>query len=280
MFSRKESPSCWDIYEERNPLNSSFHSRKLEQNLSASNEVNSRIFLIRHAESQANVQREVHHRLPDYTIPLTENGKDQARQAGEFLKAELMKMHIPERSCHIISSPYKRARQTAEIIEDNMKHFVAETSESLLLCELQFGLFEGRSPPEVQELFPQEFDHFKKAIDYGGRFWARPPLGESRFDVCLRVSTLIEEIKRKIMTSEWENIIIVSHGVTIRAFLMMWFCHTAEWFDDSDNPNNCCIQLIHSHTDMGYIFPGFPAPRHPKKSSFCWVTCSTTTPTK
>jgi hypothetical protein len=36
---------------------------------------------------------------------------------------------------------------------------------------------------EVQKLYPVESTHFKKLVDHHGRFWARPPLGESRFDV-------------------------------------------------------------------------------------------------
>ena len=46
--------------------------------------------------------------------------------------------------------------------------------------EQQFGLFEGVPLQELQGKFPDEFNHFEKHIGLFGRFYARPPLGESR----------------------------------------------------------------------------------------------------
>ncbi len=45
-----------------------------------------RIILIRHGESQANIDRYLFGKVPDYTIELTEKGKVQAYEAGEKLK--------------------------------------------------------------------------------------------------------------------------------------------------------------------------------------------------
>jgi len=57
------------------------------------------------------------------------------------------------------------------------------------------------------------------------------------------------------------NVIIVSHGVTIRAFVMMWCKFSAEWFDGAANPPNCSVRLLDSSvvgSDAGYIYPGLP----------------------
>ena len=44
-----------------------------------------RIFLVRHGESESNVEWEVNRKKADHAISLTEEGKGQARAAGEFL---------------------------------------------------------------------------------------------------------------------------------------------------------------------------------------------------
>jgi len=50
---------------------------------------------------------------------------------------------------------------------------------------------------------------------------------------------------------------VICHGVTLRAFVMMW-CHLSpEWFEAERNPLNCAIRLIEGGTDWGYVFPGF-----------------------
>jgi broad specificity phosphatase PhoE len=46
-----------------------------------------RIFLIRHGESQANVDKNLHKIIPDHEIALSSRGFQQAEQAGEILKA-------------------------------------------------------------------------------------------------------------------------------------------------------------------------------------------------
>jgi hypothetical protein len=50
---------------------------------------------------------------------------------------------------------------------------------------------------EVEKLYPVESRHFKKLVDHHGRFWARPPLGESRFDVqyCLYHSSWVSLVR-------------------------------------------------------------------------------------
>ena len=53
-------------------------------------------------------------------------------------------------------------------------------------------------------------------------------------------------------------IIAICHGVTLRAFVMMW-CHLSpEWFEAERNPSNCAIRLVEAGNDKGYVFTGFP----------------------
>jgi len=72
-----------------------------------------------------------------------------------------------------------------------------------------------------------------------GHFFYRFPNGESGADVCDRVSTFLETLHRDFQKeSALQNVIIVTHGLTLRLFLMRWFHWTVEEFESLSNPNN------------------------------------------
>ncbi len=78
------------------------------------------------------------------------------------------------------------------------------------------------------------------------------PLGESRFDVALRVKSLFGTLMRDYEKHKIDKVVIVSHGVTIRAFIMQWCHKTPEWFEEERNPNNCSIIRISQRLGGGY----------------------------
>ena len=80
-----------------------------------------RLWLVRHGQSQGNVARdaadeagahEIDIDLRDVDVPLSALGIEQAKAAGRWFAA----LPRDERPEIILSSPYVRARQTAEII--------------------------------------------------------------------------------------------------------------------------------------------------------------------
>src|SRR5438128_9772570 len=66
------------------------------------------IILIRHGQSEANVDLSIHRTVPDHRINLTELGVQQATQAGQ----KLLELLRPEDNVAFYVSPYSRARQT------------------------------------------------------------------------------------------------------------------------------------------------------------------------
>ena len=121
----------------------------------------------------------------DHTIPLSSVGVQQATSAGEFLNSFIG--NGEDRNYSMWISPYKRARETAEAMREKLDDRLSVCRESIFLGEQQFGLFEGLPLEELSKKYPYEYSHFEKAISFGGRFWARMPLGESRFDVAVRL---------------------------------------------------------------------------------------------
>ena len=76
-----------------------------------------RIILIRHGESEANIDKAVHAQKPDYTMELTAKGVSQAESAGKELKTLL-----GNESAFFYVSPYWRTRSTFEQIAKNFDH--------------------------------------------------------------------------------------------------------------------------------------------------------------
>ena len=239
------------------------------------------ILLVRHGQSMSNIKKSLHQTTADHAIPLSDLGKHQARQAGvkiynwfeknwieQFGNTNGDGCDVPSKPLYntwnmisrkanpkirLWTSPYKRTRQTTKGIIAVTKDLVTDTRESILLIEQQFGLFDGLSNEQLRQKYPAEQALYKKNEDFEGRFWAGMPLGESRFNVAVRVHQFFGTIQRDKEKHNIENLIVVGHGVTIRAFVMMW-CHLPyEWFEEELNPENGSVRLIQNEKDMGYI---------------------------
>jgi broad specificity phosphatase PhoE len=221
--------------------------------------------LVRHAQSLANVDMKYYTTHSDYSVPLSEKGTHQAaesgRQIASYYRRKFKLGHdAPPPSdwlCRIWTSPYVRARQTSKLMMENSDGWITDIQENVLLVEQNFGLFEGVDwySGELDDKYPDELHHYQKAAAFGGRFWAKIPLGESRFDVCMRVSQSFGTIHRDVSRCNIRNFVIVSHGTTLRAFMMMWLRLLPEWFEEEPNPSNASIRVIDDYQDEGYIWP-------------------------
>ncbi|MCA9677945.1 MAG: histidine phosphatase family protein [Kofleriaceae bacterium] len=220
-----------------------------------------RIVLVRHGESQGNVDPRIHAEMADHAIPLSARGRDQAREAGQRLDDHLRSVYgDPDRAPHLRLwvSPYRRTRETATELIAGAGAWIRDVREHVLLCEQQFGLFDGIPDDELPSRFPDEWAHYDKCSRFEGRFWARMPLGESRFDVAQRVHQAFGTFHRDAAEHGIRDLVVICHGVTLRAFVMMW-CHLSpEWLEDEPNPHNCAIRVIENGHDCGYVFDGFP----------------------
>jgi len=224
------------------------------------------ILLVRHAVSAANLDRSLYQRLPDPKVPLAPQGHDQARAAGEAV-ATWLKAQEPG-GTRIFCSPYQRTRETCVGIEAGLKaHDIAyDRIEELALREMSYGLFDGIADEELPQLFPREHAHYQKHVQFEGEFYAPMPLGESRVQVADRVKgvfgTIIRDNRERENGWRIRNFIIISHGVTVRAFIQQWLHLTPEWFQAQPNPANASVALISSDGVEPYrlstLFEGFP----------------------
>ena len=158
-----------------------------------------RIITIQHTQS-------VHHingMIGSWTDwDLTDLGKEQANNIGIKLKEEILRDNIYV----MYSSDLKRARQTAEIVGQhlNLKPIINEA-----LRERNLGSAVGKSVQWLRE----NQTAWEKTIDD-----RCIPDVESRRETWNR----LEPFYNEIMSSDDENIIIVSHGDTLSIFNAMW----------------------------------------------------------
>eukprot|EP00127_Corallochytrium_limacisporum_P001395 Clim_evm17s55 gene=Clim_evmTU17s55 len=221
-----------------------------------------RIILVRHGESEGNVDPDVYKRKADHSIELSERGHRQAEDVGKFLKKFFEDTFGTEKPLiRLWNSPYVRTRQTAQHIQSQCQDWIYDRTEHINFVEQQFGLFDGcRTDEERKAIHPHSFERFRRCIDHDGLFWAKFPEGESRFDVAVRVHQAFGSIHRDAECRPYrdgiKNIVVVAHGVTIRAFVMQWLHRSPEWFNTTVNPKNCSVWLLERNKDQGYIWAG------------------------
>jgi len=217
-----------------------------------------RILLVRHGESLGNIDPLIHATTADHAVPLSPRGADQAREAGRQIAAYYAKeLGAARPHVRLWLSPYTRTRQTADALMETVGPHVTDRVEHILLCEQQFGLFDGVPEEDLPKRFPNEFGYYDMQCRFGGKFWARMPQGESRFDVAKRIHQAFGTFHRDATEHDIHEIVVICHGVTLRAFVMMWCHFSPEWFEDEKNPNNCAVRIVEAGVDRGYLFDGF-----------------------
>jgi 2,3-bisphosphoglycerate-dependent phosphoglycerate mutase len=213
-----------------------------------------RIFLVRHGESLGNLNEEAYGQFGDHNVPLTEWGHRQAVEAGAVIASHLERLRGGTfRKLRVWYSPFLRTRQTKDAIIGALPaDLVGKVSEDYLLREQDFGLFTEIYDHAEQKLkFPDEFEKWAKLRSNSGKFYARPPDGESRADVAQRVRLFLQTVMHDAGSAD-DNVVIVGHGVTNRAFEMNFLHHTVDWFERSDNPGNADVTLIEGSRAAGY----------------------------
>lgn len=153
------------------------------------------LYLIRHGRQNST--------LCNVDVELAEEGRIQAK----LLRERLKNYEIDA----LYSSNLIRAKQTAEIINETLglPHLIREE-----LQEISFGLMEGKSDEYNDEHFRDFKEEQKKLIEdipYPG--------GENGTSVYERAMPVIQEI----VQSGHKNIVIVTHGGTIRVLLAALF---------------------------------------------------------
>jgi broad specificity phosphatase PhoE len=156
-----------------------------------------KLVFVRHGQSEKNILR-IKSSAKD-KHPLTEKGKAQAKDAA-------FKLSKDDSFDFIISSPVLRARQTAEIISEQL-HVPVVFDD--LISEYDYGKWNDLTEEEMLERHEDYLEYKKYEKGTQEHFDFKLGGTESRGDVVKRVSKFLEKIKEEY---PGKNLIIVSHG--------------------------------------------------------------------
>lgn len=214
-----------------------------------------RIFLVRHGESEGNVDRSIYARVPDWKVELTTRGREQAREAGKRLAVE---SNLSTDFAAYVS-PYHRTRQTLDEMLKAPLWGCRWIKEDPRLREQEWGgagTFDPRSWSEIEA----ERDAY-------GTFFYRFPHGESGADVYDRCTGFLDTLYRDFQQDDYpEDVLIVGHGFQTRVLLMRWLHWSVEDFQGLKNPPNASVFQLQLD-DTNHYRPVTPFPRWPVVSA-------------
>jgi len=172
-----------------------------------------RLWLVRHGESAGNLARlaaeasgagtiEIEGR--DVDVPLSQLGERQARAVGRWFARQ----PESERPSLILSSPYARARQTTKYVAGELPGAGVECLLDERLREKEFGELNRFTKAGILARFPEEARRRAEL----GKFYYRPPGGESWCDVALRLRAVLQDLS---LSHAGERVLIVAHQVVV-----------------------------------------------------------------
>jgi broad specificity phosphatase PhoE len=174
------------------------------------------LLIVRHGESSGNVAREAAMRSGalnidiegrDVDVPLSRLGEEQSRALGEYLADK------EDRADVILASPYRRAQDTARLLVE--AHAAVDDFDRVLLDERlrekEFGILDGLTVQGIHKHHPEQ----ARLRGIVGKFYHRPPGGESWCDVILRLRSMFDTLS---LHYAGKRVVIVTHQVVVLCF--------------------------------------------------------------
>ncbi len=209
---------------------------------------------MRHGESAGNVARDtaeaaglamIDIETRDVDVPLSRLGEQQAAVLGRWFAAQ----PVAERPNVVLTSPYLRARRTAEIMRaaGAADPDAGETTVDERLREKEFGVLDRLTRVGVGQRHPDQAE-FRRLL---GKFYHRPPGGESWCDVILRLRSAMDTVS---LHYAGERVLIVGHSVVVLCLRYLLECMTEEQILAIDRENevaNCSVTHYHFERKHG-----------------------------
>jgi broad specificity phosphatase PhoE len=213
------------------------------------------VWLVRHGQSAGNVARDLAeaaagHRIDiadrDVDVPLSELGERQSQALGSWFAA----LPPEQQPTVVLHSPYVRAAETANILMQRLdparrSQLVVESDERLR--EKEFGILDRLTTHGIAHHFPDLYEQRQHV----GKFYFRPPGGESWCDVILRLRSVIDTMNREFCR---ERVLIVAHQVTVNCFRYLFERmdeKTILDFDRAGDVPNCSVTSYEYDPELG-----------------------------
>ena len=178
-----------------------------------------RILMVRHGESLGNAQKLFCCRMD---VPLTEKGLLQAKVTAGYLTDCPIDM--------VYASPLERAYRTGEEIAQD-HGLPVQKDEGLM--EIWGGEWEGKTFPEIMELYPEDRQVWNENIGL-----CRCTGGESVAEVQERVYAAVERLAQK---HPGKTLLLATHAMATRSFIAKVKGLTLSQIKDLPWPTNASV---------------------------------------
>lgn len=183
-----------------------------------------RIYFVRHGETVWNTLKIFQGRS---NSPLTELGVEQAKKLSQHLKDIDFKK--------VYSSPQDRALQTTKLLLGDKNMEITTIDE---FQEINMGKVEGIPREEFEKNYPTEYHNFwNNAMDYNPSAYN----GESYEEILHRVKLGLEKL---IKENNDGNILVISHGVTLKAIFNIINEKGIDEFSKQPVPENTSTTIV------------------------------------
>jgi len=170
---------------------------------------------VRHGQSAGNVARDaaeaarnawIDIATRDMDTPLSALGERQARALGRWFG----EMPANRKPNVVLCSPYVRAVQTSTLLLDaagiDASSLTLQRDERLR--EKEFGVLDRLTKVGIRQKYPE----LSEQRTHVGKFYFRPPGGESWCDVLLRLRSVLDTLTRE---HRGQRVLIVAHQVIV-----------------------------------------------------------------
>lgn len=216
------------------------------------------IWVVRHGQSAGNVARDeaeaarahwIDIATRDVDTPLSDLGRRQAEALGHWFREQ----PAHARPTAFLSSPYLRSLETMDLVLD-AAGFPSDTRvvHDERLREKEFGILDRMTTFGIRAEYPKLADQRAHV----GKFYFRPPGGESWCDVILRLRSVIDALTRDY---RGERVLIVGHQVIVNCFRYLFERMTEAQIleiDRKEDVPNCGLTLYEydaTHGDHGKL---------------------------
>lgn len=181
-----------------------------------------RLWIVRHGQSAGNVARDAAELAQTHLIdldtrdadtPLSDLGHRQSAALAQWFAA----LPDAERPNVLLTSTFVRAQQTIYAVADALGIDRDDIGVDERLREKEFGVLDRYTVAGIKAKFP-ELAAQRAAV---GKFYFRPPGGESWCDVILRLRSVTEVLRRDHVG---DRVLIVGHQVIVNCFRYLLEC--------------------------------------------------------
>jgi len=188
------------------------------------------VFLVRHAQSEEDVDPNIRNGACDHRISITSTGKSQVVEMVRVLRPKILTYgHVK-----IVTSSSNRAHQTMSLFCSHFPEIEFEVVHKECIRNLNWGNVDENTIKEVeQERYRVGVLHFQF------------PRGDNTPEFVREIEKYVAQLVKDGRTKVYpECVVIFTHGFALRVIAKAFLCMSDDEFRYLSNPPNCYVATV------------------------------------